>query len=315
MFGRRAAILADQLEAAGLVRTVRKHPPHQPAVDDRQILAVARRQRQHLAWPAVECARRRRRRRHRRDRWRKGWAGSAATAGSAVSMPGRRRRQIQDRAARRGASGIAAGGTGGGRSENICADAGVDRYSMRNQREPNAHKRQRRERPIRPARSDRYRYPSKSWACFSLKTRQIQACRLNSRGDPGAASPTLQKSSGRFAWNSGEPVGHNFGRLRPVAVQSQIPACRVRSDRGINHALALLYRDVLWNWLAHRGRIILICAGESLTCLDNLDGTRPTRLDGHDKVGLGQRPPAGDRAGAGRRRGPRLRAYRHHQIP
>ena len=44
---RRAAFLADQLEGAGLVRPVGKHPPHQPAADDRQVLAVARRQRQH----------------------------------------------------------------------------------------------------------------------------------------------------------------------------------------------------------------------------------------------------------------------------
>ena len=57
----RAALLADQLEGAGVVGLVGEHPPHQPAVDDRQILAVARRQRQHrLAW---RCGARRRRRR------------------------------------------------------------------------------------------------------------------------------------------------------------------------------------------------------------------------------------------------------------
>ena len=44
---RRATFLANQLEGPALIRPVGKHPPHQPIADDRQVLAVTRRERQH----------------------------------------------------------------------------------------------------------------------------------------------------------------------------------------------------------------------------------------------------------------------------
>ena len=68
----RPALLADQLERAGIVGLVGEHPPHQPAIDDRQILAEARRQRQHRlvrtwrAWCRC-CGRRNRSDRRRHD--------------------------------------------------------------------------------------------------------------------------------------------------------------------------------------------------------------------------------------------------------
>ena len=87
----RAALLADQLERAGVVGLVGEHPPHQPAVDDRHILAVARRQRQHpLSWNCGRCWRRYRR--NRRDRrWHDG--GLVQRRRRDRSCP-RRRRQI-----------------------------------------------------------------------------------------------------------------------------------------------------------------------------------------------------------------------------
>ena len=163
----RAALLADQLERAGVVGLVGEHPPHQPAIDDRQILAVARRQRQHPLG-------------------RNGGRGGGATggivaidggtmvgwfsgAGSVGIAP------VPDGGARFMAgpvwtSGTAAGGTGGGRSWNIWAEAGAGK-----QRDQRHGKRQRRERPSAPPESNDTVDRPKSWPCFSPKTRQIQA--------------------------------------------------------------------------------------------------------------------------------------------
>ena len=83
----RAALLADQLERAGIVGLVGEHPPHQPAIDDRQILAVTRRQRQHR----LACGRRRPAAARPAGPWRSTaarWsAGSAAREGSGL-VPG-----------------------------------------------------------------------------------------------------------------------------------------------------------------------------------------------------------------------------------
>ena len=95
----RAALLADQLERAGIVGLVGEHPPYQPAIDDRQILAVARRQRQHR----LARDRGARRRHHRRDRGER-----RLHDGGLVQRPGKCRdrprpgrwRQIQCRSAR-----------------------------------------------------------------------------------------------------------------------------------------------------------------------------------------------------------------------
>ena len=119
---RRAALLAHQLEGAGVVGLVGEHPPHQPAVDDRQVLAVARRQRQHRL-SGGRGARRRHRRRHGSDR-RLHDGGCVNGAGRSGSPPDRRAAQ-DSWPDRDGASGTAAGGTGGGRSPNICAEPGL----------------------------------------------------------------------------------------------------------------------------------------------------------------------------------------------
>ena len=164
----RAALLADQLERAGVVGLVGEHPPHQPAVDDRQILAVARRQRQHrLSW---NCG-----------------APAAATGGTVAidgwhdGRLGQRRGKVgivpvPDGGARfmAGAvwtSGTAAGGTGGGRSWNIWAETGAGSSAAK----PAPRQAPAPGKAIRPARIQRYRYRPRSWPCFSPKTRQIQA--------------------------------------------------------------------------------------------------------------------------------------------
>ena len=116
---RRAAFLADQLERAGVVGLVGEHPPHQTVVDEGQILAVARRQRQHR----LPGGRGTRRRHHRRD-------GGDRRLHDSRLRQGRRQARDRTRAGGRreihrgpaGASGTDAGGTGGGRSENICAE-------------------------------------------------------------------------------------------------------------------------------------------------------------------------------------------------
>ena len=109
--GRRAALLADQFEGAGLVRPVRKHPPHQPAVDDRQVLAVARRQRQHAPG-----------RRPKRPAART-TGGTAATVGCVNGAAGwgsePDRKAAPDSSPAPQVPAPDAGGTGGGRSVNI----------------------------------------------------------------------------------------------------------------------------------------------------------------------------------------------------
>ena len=175
----RAALLADQLERAGVVGLVGEHPPHQPAIDDRQILAVARRQRQHpLSWncgalaaqPAGSL-------RSTVARW---WAGSVARRGI-VPVPDGGARFM---AGAVWTSGTAAGGTGGGRSENIWAETGAGssaasaKASTRQAPAPG--------KAIRPARIQRYRYRPRSWPCFSPKTRQIQASGAEVRPAPVA---------------------------------------------------------------------------------------------------------------------------------
>jgi preprotein translocase subunit Sec61beta len=87
---RRVAVLAQHLEGAGLVRTVGEDTPDQPAIDPRQILAVARRQRQHALGRRCRDGRRRRdaRIRSRRD-----------------GRHGRRRRSLRQRRWRRPCSG------------------------------------------------------------------------------------------------------------------------------------------------------------------------------------------------------------------
>ena len=181
----RAALLADQLERAGVVGLVGEHPPHQPAIDDRQILAVARRQRQHplrrnrgapaAAAPAGSW-------RSTAARWS---AGSTAPASVGIDP-------VPDGGARfiAGAvwtSGTAAGGTGGGRSENIWAETGAGssaaapRQASRQAPAPG--------KAIRPARIQRYRYRPRSWPCFSPKTRQIQASGARTFGRRPVAEP------------------------------------------------------------------------------------------------------------------------------
>ena len=122
--GRGAAILADQFESAGLVRPVRKDPPHQSTGDDGKVLAVARRQRQH-GLAGRRCAR------------------GAATGGTAaiegwVNGAGRLGLEAGPEGGARfiaGAegSGTDAGGTGGGRSLNIWAWPGPSSARLRAQ--------------------------------------------------------------------------------------------------------------------------------------------------------------------------------------
>ena len=121
---RGAAFLADQLERAVIVRLVREYPPHQAAIDDRQVLAIARRQRQHrLACVAAP-----------------GGGTVAIDGGTIVGCVNGAGRLGTDPgpeggarfiAGPEGASGTKAGGTGGGRSENIWAetDAGMKQAS------------------------------------------------------------------------------------------------------------------------------------------------------------------------------------------
>ena len=117
---RRVAILADHLEGAGVIRPVGKDAPHQSAIDEGQVLAVARRQRQHrlsrCAAPggvggtaAI-------------DGWVRtgGRLDGTAPAGGGAPLRARGRRQTDRRAGIRDG----AGGTGGGRSLNIWALAG-----------------------------------------------------------------------------------------------------------------------------------------------------------------------------------------------
>ena len=148
--GRGAAVLADQFEGAGLVRPVGKNPPHQSAGDDRQVLAVTRRQRQHgLARRSTRSAA-------------ATTGGTAATEAAAVKAaagsgidagPEGGARFIAGAA---GASGTDAGGTGGGRSLNICAAAGAasPQTSTQQAQAPAAG--------AAPARIDRCRYPPES---------------------------------------------------------------------------------------------------------------------------------------------------------
>ena len=107
--GRGAAFLADQLEGAGVVGPVGKHPPYEAAVDDGKILAVARGQRQH-GLPGGRC-----------DRW---WVTGGVTAetGGWVKGDGRLGADAGPEGGARlmappgDASGMDDGGTGGGRS-------------------------------------------------------------------------------------------------------------------------------------------------------------------------------------------------------
>ena len=175
---RRAAILADQFEGAGLVGPVGKDPPHQSAIDR----------------PACPC------RSARSAPARPGRAvdvpAAGGTTGGSATVADRRLRQGR-RQARAGAGPdggarlIAgrrgpeptAGGTGGGRSVNIWAETGPARTD-----------RQQRGKRTAPApgvprrRIHRCHYAlESSWSCFSLKTRQIQASAPVPKTDGGDA--------------------------------------------------------------------------------------------------------------------------------
>ena len=218
--GRRAAILADQFEGAGLVRPVGKHPPHQPAGDDRQVLAVTRRQRQHRL-AGGRGARRRRppagSRRSTAARWRlvSGGGRLGIEAG-----PDGGARLIAPPAA----SGTEAGGTGGGRSVNIWAGqpepANVE-TSIGRQAHSASSRRPRR------ARIHRCRYPRESWrmlftenaANSSLRpgrSRHGRRSLRTARSTPGSRSshnPRLARSGPRH-----KPCSWlRSGRVEPVA--------------------------------------------------------------------------------------------------
>ena len=204
----RAALLADQLERAGIVGLVGEHPPYQPAIDDRQILAVARRQRQH---------------RLARDRGAGGgtaggtvasdgctmvgWFNGAGSVGIAPAPEGGARFS----AGPLGASGTEAGGTGGGRSWNIWAEAEAGKSADQRHLQAPAP-----EETSRPARVPRNRCPLKSWPCFSPKTRQIQA----SDGKFGVAATT-------------GPIGTPNIDPAVVAQSQSLPSSL---STGINHA-------------------------------------------------------------------------------
>ena len=162
----RAALLADQLERAGVVGLVGEHPPHQPAIDDRQILAIARRQRQHpLSW---NCGRWRRNRRDRCDRrWHNGrlgqWRRDRSRPRRRRQIHGWRGLDIRNRGRRHRWRAVREHlGRNRGRKHAASAKA-----SSRQAPAPG--------KAIRPARIQRYRYRPRSWPCFSPKTRQIQA--------------------------------------------------------------------------------------------------------------------------------------------
>ena len=138
----RAAILADQLERAGLVRLVGKHPPHQPAIDDRQILAVARGQRQHRlvrSWRA-------RRRVRPAEPWR-----STAADGGLVQRRGQSSGSTPGRTAAPDSSQVRSGHPEPGRRHRRRPVAEhLGRGRGRQQRDQRHGKRQRRERPASP---------------------------------------------------------------------------------------------------------------------------------------------------------------------
>ena len=172
-----AALLADQLERAGVVGLVGEHPPHQPAIDDRQILAVARRQRQHrLAWNRGTLAALP--------------AGRAIDGGTMVgwfsgaecSESRRSPRAAPDSwPARSGASGTEAGGTGGGRSWNIWAEAGAGSMAEhQGSRKASASP----GKAIRPARIHRCRYPRDHGHAFHRKRGKFKPpCASSAGGD------------------------------------------------------------------------------------------------------------------------------------
>ncbi len=174
----RAALLADQLERAGVVGLVGEHPPHQPAIDDRQILAVARRQRQHpLSWSCGRCWRRYRR--DRRDRrWHDGGLVQRRRRDrlpSPTAAPDSWRARSGHPEPRPAAPAAGDPGTSGPRPGPAAASA-----APRQAPAPG--------KAIRPARIQRYRYPPRSWPCFSPKTRQIQAS--DRRSSAGGGSGT-----------------------------------------------------------------------------------------------------------------------------
>ena len=163
----RAALLADQLERAGIVRLVGEHPPNQPAIDDRQILAVARRQRQHRlvrSWRARRAARPAEPWRSTAARW---WAGSTARESSGSR---RARRVAPDSVQVRSVHpepGQAAPAVGGPGTSGQRPRPAAARPAPRQAPAPGE--------TSQPARVPRNRCPLKSWPCFSPKTRQIQA--------------------------------------------------------------------------------------------------------------------------------------------
>ena len=162
--GRGAAFLADQFENAGLIGLVGEHPPHQAVVDDRQVLAVARGQRQH-GLAGGRCARRRNHRRHRGDA---SGCVSGARQDRSRRRTGRRRqihrrpgRRFRDRRRRHRRRPVAEHLRRGRGRKRECQHCG---------------KRKRREQASAPSGSSDPFIPVMSCRCFSLKTRQIQAC-------------------------------------------------------------------------------------------------------------------------------------------
>ena len=174
----RAALLADQLEGAGIVGLVGEHPPHQPAVDDRQVLAVARRQRQH------RLARRSRRPAAARPaaRWR-----STAARWWAGQWRGQARDRRRARRAAPGSSQVRRGVRHRGRrhrrravAENIWAEAeaGSSETSA-------SGKRKRREKTSRPARAPPIPLPPEVMAMLFTENAANSSLRTASSGSAG----------------------------------------------------------------------------------------------------------------------------------
>ena len=178
---RRAALLADQLEGAVLVRLVGKHPPHQSVADDRQILAVTRGQRQHRLARRSEAGGGRPAARSRSMAARSAAASAARAARDPIRArtaardswrPGRRRPGPHCRRHRRRTVGEHLGR--GGRPES---------------KSPAAASASAGSRPPAPPATQRCPSPAQtSWACFSPKTRQIQAS-VTAAGRQGLLEP------------------------------------------------------------------------------------------------------------------------------
>ena len=159
---RRVAILPDHLEGAVLVRPVGEDPPHQTAVDVAEVLAVARRQRQH-GLPGCCGALRRIDRRHRDHRGLGRQRRRQASCGRRRGRP-RWRREI-DRGTRIGH------GVGRNRRRPVGEHLGESRGGKGRKQ----HDCKRRPQPpAAPDTSDPCS-PMGHESCFSPKTRQIQA--------------------------------------------------------------------------------------------------------------------------------------------